>query len=213
MTSGMSGEEPQSTGRDVSRRRGKSLEEAILAATWAELTERGYSSLTLEAVAKRSGTSRPVLHRRWKSRTDLVAAALMRHFALHPVGVPDLANLRDELALLLRQLADRGTPMVVQIILAMSEDLAREGRNIAVLRSRIVDDGPMNAIILRGIGRGEIDSCRLTPHIVSLPQDLLRHQAIMTNDGITDDFIFIVLDQIFLPLVSRADQGEPPASL
>lgn len=192
--------------QEGSRRRGKVLENAILEAAWAELTEGGYSRFTLQSVAKRAGTSRPVLHRRWRSRTDLAAAAMTRHFASHPVNVPDLGNVRDELALLLRQLADRGTPVVLRLALAMSEDLAREGINIAALRSRIVEAGALDEILQRGIDRGEIDPRRITPQIASLPKDLLRHEAIMTNDDISDDFILAVLDQIFLPLVSSVRQ-------
>ncbi len=43
------------------RRRGTALENAILDAAWAELVEHGYADMTLESVAKRAGTSRPVL--------------------------------------------------------------------------------------------------------------------------------------------------------
>ena len=59
----------------TSRRRGATLEEAILDAAWAELIDHGYAEMTLEAVAKRAGTSRPVLYRRWPSRTKLATAA------------------------------------------------------------------------------------------------------------------------------------------
>jgi AcrR family transcriptional regulator len=53
------------------RRRGTALEDAILDAAWTELIEHGYANLTLESVAKRSGTSRPVLARRWPNRTSI----------------------------------------------------------------------------------------------------------------------------------------------
>jgi AcrR family transcriptional regulator len=46
------------------RRRGRHLEDALLDAAWAELTERGYAGFTLESVAKRAGTSTPVIYRR-----------------------------------------------------------------------------------------------------------------------------------------------------
>lgn len=205
------GNHHETTRQSRSRRRGDVLEEAILAAAWAELMDVGYAKLTLEAVAKRAGTSRPVLHRRWGGRTALATAAIARHFASHPVSAADLGNVRDELALLMRKLADRGTPKVVRLILLMSEDLAQEGTNIVALRSRIVDDDPMNEVMQRGIDRGEIDPRKLTPQIAALPKDLLRHQAIMTNDRISDEFIFMVLDQIFLPLVSPAGQTRTTA--
>ena len=60
------------------RRRGAELEQAILDAAWAELCEVGYTALTIEAVAKRAGTSKPVIYRRWPSRAHLVIAAWAR---------------------------------------------------------------------------------------------------------------------------------------
>ena len=50
------------------RRRGIALEEALLDAAWAELTERGYDGFTIDAVAARAGTSRAVLYRRSEER-------------------------------------------------------------------------------------------------------------------------------------------------
>ena len=81
------------------RRRGAALEEAILGAAWAELIERGYADMTLEAVAKRAGTSRPVLARRWPSRTRLATAVLARYLAQNPVDVPDLGSVGAEMRL------------------------------------------------------------------------------------------------------------------
>lgn len=70
------------------RRRGPELDEAILQAVWDELSTKGYGGLTLDSVASRAGTSRPVLHRRWKSRSELVMAALARYVALNPISIP-----------------------------------------------------------------------------------------------------------------------------
>jgi len=55
----------------VERRRGKALEDAVLDAAWSELLDGGYASFTMEAVAARAHTSRPVLYRRWPNRADL----------------------------------------------------------------------------------------------------------------------------------------------
>lgn len=145
------------------RRRGAALEDAILDAAWQELTERGYSSLTLEAVAKRAGTSRPVLHRRWANRTELAAAAMARFVAANPVTVPDLGAVRDELILLLRQLSDRGAPVLIRLMLEMSEDLAKARLSFSWLRSQVAKRDVIDNILKRGVERGEIDPARITP--------------------------------------------------
>ncbi len=189
------------------RRRGAVLEHAILDAAWQELTERGYSSLTLEAVAQRAGTSRPVLHRRWANRTELAAAAMARFVAANPVTVPDLGAVRDELILLLRQLSDRGAPVLIRLMLEMSEDLAKARLSFSWLRSQVAKRDVIDNILKRGVERGEIDPARITPRIASLPTDLGRHEIMMTLDRIPDVVIEEIVDDIFLPLVSPVQSG------
>jgi AcrR family transcriptional regulator len=192
------------------RRRGARLEDAILDAAWAELVERGYPGLTLEGVAKRAGTSRPVLHRRWPSRTALATAALGRHLAQNPIAVPDLDSVRDEVCLLLRRLSDRARPDMIRLLFDMQKDLADKHSSLAEmrahLRAQIVDSDVMQPILERAIDRGEIAADRLTPRIVSLPTDLARHEILMTFEPLSDEAIMEIVDEVFLPLVSPTDQ-------
>jgi AcrR family transcriptional regulator len=187
------------------RRRGSRLEDAVLDAAWAELVDRGYPGLTLEGVAKRAGTSRPVLHRRWPSRTALATAALGRHIAQNPIAVPDLGSVRDEIRLLLRRMSDRARPDMIRLVFDMQKDLADNQSNLADLRTQIraqiVEPDVMQTILTRAVDRGEIAAARLTARIVSLPTDLARHEILMTFEPLTDEAINEIVDEIFLPLV------------
>jgi len=183
------------------RRRGARLEESILDAAWVELVEQGYPGLTLEGVARRAGTSRPVLYRRWPSRTALATAALGRHLAQNPVVVPDLGSVRDELCLLLRRLSDRARPDMIGLLFDMQKDLADQHSNLAHMRAQIVDSDIMQTILGRAIIRGEIAAARLTARIVSLPTDLARHEVLMTFAPLSDKAIREIVDEVFLPLV------------
>ena len=192
------------------RRRGVQLENAILDAAWAELVERGYPGLTLEGVAKRAGTSRPVLHRRWPSRTALATAALGRHLAQHPVVVPDLGGIREETRFLLRRMSDRARPDMIRLIFDLQQDLAGKHFILADLkaqaRAQIIEPDVMQVILRRAIARGEIAPDRLTPRIAALPTDLARHEILMTFAPLSDDAIKEIVDEIFLPLVSPASR-------
>jgi AcrR family transcriptional regulator len=192
------------------RRRGSRLEDAILDAAWAELVDWGYPGLTLEGVAKRAGTSRPVLHRRWPSRTALATAALERHIAQNPIAVPDLGSVRDEICFLLRRMSDRARPDMIRLVFDMQKDLADNQSNLADLRTQIraqiVEPDVMQTILTRAVDRGEIAAARLTPRIVSLPTDLARHEILMTFEPLTDEAINEIVDEIFLPLVHPIDQ-------
>lgn len=70
-------ESPVRTGRP----RNPHIDAAVLDATLSVLDESGYGRLTLEEVARRAGTTKPAIYRRWPSRQQLVLAALRTRLA------------------------------------------------------------------------------------------------------------------------------------
>lgn len=185
------------------RRRGAVLEAAILDAAWAELSEGGYSNFTLEGVARRAGTSRPVLHRRWPSRSRLATAAMGRFVALNPIEVPDLGSLRQEMKLLLRLLSARARPDLVRLLFDLQADPDDDRSSLAQVQGEVADSGLVAQILGRGAQRGEIDPDLVTPRIAALPTDLARHEILMGLAPLSEAAIDEIIDDIFLPLVRR----------
>src|SRR5690625_4439843 len=68
--------EPPESRSSGGRPRSYEIDAALIAATLAILDEEGYGGISLEAVAKRAGTSRPAIYRRWSGRAPLVLAAV-----------------------------------------------------------------------------------------------------------------------------------------
>lgn len=77
---------PETTSR-TGRPRNPEIDSAVLDATLAVLTRTGYNHLSLEEVARRAGTTKPAIYRRWPTRQHLVLATLARR--LGEVEVPD----------------------------------------------------------------------------------------------------------------------------
>jgi AcrR family transcriptional regulator len=71
----------------VGRPRDPQIDAAVVKATLAVLDELGYGRLTLEEVARHAGTTKPAIYRRWRSRQQLVLAALA--LRLGDVRAPD----------------------------------------------------------------------------------------------------------------------------
>ena len=86
----------------VGRKRGATLEQAILRATIDELLESGYEALTMDRVAKRAGTNKNAIYRRWPSRAALAVAAY-RELNVGDQPLPDTGSLRDDALELLRR--------------------------------------------------------------------------------------------------------------
>ncbi|HTX83120.1 MAG TPA: TetR/AcrR family transcriptional regulator [Streptosporangiaceae bacterium] len=193
----------QNASSPARRRRGAELEAAVLEAAWDELRAVGYPAFTLDGVAARAGTSRPVLARRWSSRTELVVAAISQHAAVVMHDVPDTGTLRGDVLSALRQLSASASEMIGVLSFVFADYFDTTGLSPSDLRERILAGTPtrMARIIQRAVDRGEVDPDKLSPRIVSLPADLVRHDVIMNQAPVPDDTLVEIVDGIFLPLV------------
>jgi len=188
------------------RRRGAVLEEALLEATWQELVELGYGALTIDGVAQRAGTSRPVLYRRWSSKPELVLAAVRHVLRRDRTSTPDTGNLRDDILILLRDLNERGIGRSVLVVAYLGGYFLETGTSPAAMRHEILGDAPsqLDVVLERAVRRGEVDPARLTPRTRTVAVDLFRHDALMRLGPVPDDVLVEIVDDVFLPLVRHA---------
>jgi AcrR family transcriptional regulator len=185
------------------RRRGTELEDAVLEAAWLELSERGYAGLTMEAVAERAGTSRPVLARRWEGKAPLAVAAIRRQMAKHPLDVPDRGDVRMELLEFLKRTAERTSGITAVFSLLSAEYLSGDASSPKDLRAALVQGETqcLSAILDRAVQRGEIDGRKLAPPVGSLLTDLFRHHVIMNFSAPPPALRKAWVEAVFLPLV------------
>jgi len=188
----------------LTRRRGQDLENALLEAAYAELGERGYAGFTLDGVADRAQTSRPVLARRWATREELIIAAIRHHAQAHPLPAPDTGSLRGDLIVALSRADEHRTKIIVPLLGQLGGYLQENGRTLADLRADFVEDRVTadQVILQRAVERGEVDPARLTPRIARLAFDLFRHEVLMTQAAVPADVITEIVDTIVLPLLT-----------
>lgn len=189
------------------RRRGAELESALLDAAWAQLTDGGYASFTIDAVAERAGTSKPVVYRRWADKHELLRAAV-RHVAgktMHPS--PDTGSLRGDLLAQMRQSSRDRISLAAVLMVHLGGYFEESGSSLGELRELILAGATtrVNEVIERAVARGEVDPARLTARIIDLPHALFRHEVMMTLKPVPEEVAAEILDTIFLPLV------RPPA--
>ena len=179
------------------------LEAALLEAAWDELCAVGYPGFTLDGVAARAGTSRPVLARRWSNRAELVGAAIGHRTVLAVLDPPDTGTLRGDVLALLRQMSASVGEIAGVLSFVFADYFDATGLSPSDLRERTLAGTPsrMAAIIQRAVERGEIDPDRLSPRIASLPLDLVRHEVVMTRTPVPDKTLVEIVDRLFLPLV------------
>jgi AcrR family transcriptional regulator len=200
----MSADPIDGTTRKQERRRGASLEEAILDAAWEQLTAEGYGHFTMDTVAARARTSKPVLYRRWKSSDELLRAAIRHRGAVTAIPDVDTGTLRGDYLALLRRANTLRSDMAALLSSVLGSYYDETGLSPADLRNEFLSErsSTTDRAIERAIGRGEIDPARLTPRIASLPFDLWRHELMMNLKPVPDHVLRQIVDDIFIPLVA-----------
>ena len=89
---------------DLGRPRDLRIDDAVLRATVELLGKSGYADLSVDAIARRAGTSKPAIYRRWPSKAHLV------HEAAFPINeateLPDTGSLAGDVREMVRRSAD-----------------------------------------------------------------------------------------------------------
>lgn len=187
-----------------SRRRGAELEAAILDAAWEQLIAEGYEHFTVDTVATRARTSKPVLYRRWKTREDLLRATVRHRGGADAPPAPDTGTLRGDLLALLTNANSDHNPMAALVSSMLGSYYNKTGPTPAELRTEFLGQrgSAVEHVVNRAVERGEVDPARLTPRILDLPFDLFRNEMMMTLKPVPDHVLRQIVDDIFIPLVT-----------
>jgi AcrR family transcriptional regulator len=187
--------------RDPQRRR------AILDAAMALIAEVGYDRMTIDAIAARSGVSKPTLYRRWPhGKPELVADAIRERHA-ERVPMPDTGSLRGDLLALIEaqtgKLLDEvhlACGLVTQ--LRASEELA------AVMREHVIaaERARYETLLERARERGELAAGRVSPLFADVAGSIVFGRVTITGEPVDRAFVEELVDHVLLPILNIAPQ-------
>jgi AcrR family transcriptional regulator len=186
------------------RRRGEELETAILDAAWEVLTEVGYAKITIEAVAARAGTSKPVIYRRWPNRAALMFAARVHRTPRVP-RPRDTGSLRGDLLAWIGATMHRHEGTTRDVIAGLVADAFRDPEVFAELRAQLRKSAlaaQVRIIAERAEARGEIPTADLPERVLRLPVDLLRNETILYGREITGEVLEGIVDEVVIPVLT-----------
>jgi AcrR family transcriptional regulator len=175
----------------------------LLDAAWKELAETGYANMTMEGVAARACTSKPVLYRRWPNRAELVIAAVRAHMpTVTEESIPDTGTLRGDVIAVLAVASRWYDGPIRQALHGVMSDFYRDPRLAASLHSDMFGNAAkvMPVILRRASERGEVDLERITPRVALLPFDLFRHEVLTSSTPVLPATVAEIVDDVFLPL-------------
>lgn len=193
-----------------SRRRGAALEEAILSAAASVLTEEGVAGLSMEKVARRAGTNKNALYRRWPHRLALAVAAY-RRLAEERTPPQDTGSLRGDALALLRRANSTWTSPMGEILRGLLAAAGGAPGLLAELREGTggnAMDAAWLTVLGRAVARGEAAPEALHPRVAAAPTALLRDEYVTRGlPVVPDEVLAELVDEVFLPLVRGRAPG------
>lgn len=181
--------------------RGKVREDAILTAAREELEALGYAGLTIDGVARRAGSSKATIYRRWKNKAELVKACLDSLDAAGVAEIPETGALRSDLLALMASLSRKAKPAYVAMLQDLLHAAKRDPTLAEALHAHADDDelSPIHSVLAR----------HLEPRAVNF--DLLHEVAeallirqLQRGAPLNPSFARRVVDQVLLPLIASA---------
>jgi AcrR family transcriptional regulator len=172
---------------DLGRPRDPRIDDAVLRATVELIGETGYADLAVDAIARRAGTSKPAIYRRWPGKAHVV------HEAVFPIGdgtaLPDTGSLAGDVREMVRRtVAVLTTPAARAALPGLVGEMAADPTLHAALLERfggILSRGlaeRLNDAVARGEVRPEVTAADLVEAIVG-PTFL----ALLTRAAAIDD--------------------------
>lgn len=192
----------------VSRKRGAALEDAILEAAYAELSEVGYTAFTVEGVAARARTGKASIYRRWQTKQDLVGDVLSTCLPA-PQACGLVLDLDDSVTT--RQALRDIARAIAKIMASPAGDAMRAIKLEALADpqlARLVDDrfqAPRREQLLkllrRGVERGEVREDAVTPLVADVLPSVLTYRIVVQRHRLTERDITAIMEQVMIPLV------------
>jgi AcrR family transcriptional regulator len=172
---------------DLGRPRDPRIDDSVLGATVELLGTSGYAGLSVDAIAKRAGTSKPAIYRRWPSKAHLV------HEAVFPISeateLPDTGSLEGDVREMVRRSTGvLTTPAARAAMPGLLAEMATDPSLHAKLLSRFGDvtsrgmTDRLEGAVNRGEARPDVTAVDLVDAIAGMAL-----MAIITRNQELDD--------------------------
>lgn len=189
----------------ATRRRGQELVDAIHQAVIDETAETGVAGLTMEGVARRAGTAKTSLYRRWPNPEDILVEAVLRHYP-QETPTPEADNLRGDLLSsleLFRTLMSDNT--LGRALMAVLAEGMRRPELLQRMWTEVYEPrgGRFTRTVLKHYAaRGEIDPARVTDVTTDIGEAMMiKYSADHPWEIPSSEYLERIVDEVILPAV------------
>ena len=187
-----------------SRRTGDELIQAVHAAALAEISENGLRGASMDRIAKRAGTGKAALYRRWSNVRALGLDVFLVTIAeAVPQAFPNTGSLREDLVDSMKSFTSSFRGPMALVLRELISESAHDSALIEEFNRRLGE--PMESelvnVLQRAMARGEIPTKPIDPLIFELPDALISHRLLMRGEIIDDITCEHLVDNVILPLL------------
>jgi AcrR family transcriptional regulator len=194
--------------RQTGRPRDVRADRSIRRAALELVAKHGVAGLRVDDVAERAGVGKATIYRRYRSKDDLVTAAIAQ--MVSEIEIPDTGSTRADLSALMQSAVDnyRGSveaAVMPSLVEAMHRDcrLARTVREGFLAARRAA----LRAVLERGVERGDLRPDLDREFALDIFGGPLFYRLLITGGPIDDDLAESVVD-----LIMRGLAPDQPAS-
>jgi AcrR family transcriptional regulator len=186
------------------RPRDRALDERILEQVIALLGARGYTGLTLDELAVRSGVAKTTILRRWPSKAAVAAAGVER-LALQSVDVPDSGILEADLLALLHGAVEAFVRGRGQFIARLIRE-AGHHPEIAELLHTVIHTRRQayRRVLALAIARGELAPSVDQDLLIDLLIGPIWTRMLITRDPITREYVDSIVEAVLIAFDVKA---------
>ncbi|MFD6096526.1 TetR/AcrR family transcriptional regulator [Nocardiopsis flavescens] len=185
------------------RRRGEELVSAIHEAAILEAAENGVGGLSMEGIARRAGTAKTSLYRRWSVPSDILLDAMYSHFPQERAA-PEADDLRGDLVESLAVLAGLGEDPLGRAMFAVIAESLRDPGLHARFEAEVFDPKGgrfTRTVLLHYAGQGRIDPSRITDVTVDIGEAMVLKYAVDHGRSPDREHLARIVDEVILPAV------------
>lgn len=208
MTTTESAHRGDPSARIPQRRRGATLEQAILDAAFAELSEVGYTAFAVEGVAARARTGKASIYRRWPTKQELVMDALLGALPSPEscgisASLPDSVTTREALLGVAKAITEVLTSPAGDAMRSIKCEAAADPELAGLIDDRFQAPrrAALIALLRRGVERGEVRPGAATQLVADVLPAALTYRIILQRERITARTITDIIEQVLIPLI------------
>jgi len=217
---------PESGTPDERKRSGRpqdaALDEAIVKAALNTLADVGFERLSIEEVARRAGTAKTSIYRRWPTKDALMIDAVRQYLSgiAQSLNGPRANTLRADLIAHIERLTTVLSRERLRVLAGLLLAIRSNRELAAMIRAALVQTEvtAMREILDRAAARGEITQTDFSPVLFHLVPGVLFTRLFVLDEPMDGALVTQFVDEVLLPLVAgtvprrRARAGKRQAS-